>query len=126
MLRVQLVRLQPAVHCVVMQLPHIISDVWTEHILAEDLSELYSAFQQSRTLRCLSLMFAMWTMQSGIKERLILRSCRRKRIIGWSMFSNGSTPLDLKGPALWRKANCRSSVLQSAKGAHDPVEAACR
>jgi amino acid adenylation domain-containing protein len=49
MVRLQLVRLADDLHCVVMQLPHIISDEWTEQILAEDLAELYSAMSTDRS-----------------------------------------------------------------------------
>lgn len=116
MLRVQLVRLEPAVHCVVMQLPHIISDVWTEHILAEDLSELYSAFQQSRAPSLPQLDVRYVDYAEWYQKRLDSEVMQAQKNYWLELFSNGSTPLDLnRASAAGAKQSADDQVLHLSK-----------
>src|SRR5579872_366906 len=48
LLRAQLVRFNTHSYAFVMQLPHIISDMWTERILVEDLAEIYTSLIEER------------------------------------------------------------------------------
>jgi amino acid adenylation domain-containing protein len=96
MLRVQLVRLETSVHCIVMQLPHIISDVWTEQILAEDLAELYSAFRDAREpllpeLKVRYVDYAEWH-----QKRLDSPAMQSQKDYWLELFGHEWDPLDLK------------------------------
>jgi len=95
MLRVQLVRLDDQVHCVVMQLPHIISDVWTEHILVEDLAELYSAFKQERTPLLPELPVRYVDYAEWHQKRLGLPAMQEQKDYWLKLFDNEPAPLNL-------------------------------
>jgi amino acid adenylation domain-containing protein len=48
LLRTRLIRLRPDRHLVTMQMPHIVTDGWTDEILAEDLADSYMALERGR------------------------------------------------------------------------------
>ncbi|HVR27541.1 MAG TPA: condensation domain-containing protein, partial [Candidatus Polarisedimenticolia bacterium] len=75
LLRVQLVRLSPNLNIVVIQLPHIISDQWTERILTTDLASIYTSLKSdpgrqlpSPAVRYVD--YASWQTQSLNTEEL--------------------------------------------------------
>jgi surfactin family lipopeptide synthetase A len=95
MLRVQLVRLQAEIHCVVMQLPHIISDVWTEHILVEDLAELYSAFREERLPSLPELKVRYVDYAEWHQKQLDSSALQAQKDYWLELFSNQAEPPDL-------------------------------
>lgn len=63
--RAVLYRLQPAVHWLLVDMPHINSDAWSLSVLAEELGALYSAFEEGRPAKLAPLPvryadFAAW------------------------------------------------------------------
>ncbi|HEX4714125.1 MAG TPA: condensation domain-containing protein, partial [Ktedonobacteraceae bacterium] len=95
MLRVQLVRLDPATHCVVLQLPHIIADVWTEHILAEDLAELYSALQQTRVPALPEIKVRYVDYAEWHQKRLDSSALQAQKDYWLELFGKELNPLDM-------------------------------
>ncbi len=95
MLRMQLVRLEAQAHCVVMQLPHIISDVWTEHILVEDLAEFYSAFTQARVPSLPELQVRYVDYAEWHQKRLDSSAMQAQKDYWLELFNNECEPLNL-------------------------------
>lgn len=95
MLNVQLVRLQANRHYMVMQLPHIISDVWTEHILAEDLAELYTAFKEDRSSSLPELHIRYVDYAEWHQKRLESQAMHAQKEYWLSRFSSDFEPLNL-------------------------------
>jgi amino acid adenylation domain-containing protein len=113
MIRIQLVRLGPLTHCIVMQLPHIISDVWTEHILMEDMAELYTAFCESRApllpeLKVRYVDYAGWSrerLESGAmhtQRDYWLQRCAEVEPVPLSRIREGIGEFDADGGAIER------------------------
>ena len=95
MIRVQLVRLEAQTHYVVMQLPHIISDVWTEHILVEDLAELYSAFKHARVPSLPGLQVRYVDYAEWHQKRLDSSAMQAQKDYWLKLFNHEWAPLNL-------------------------------
>ncbi|MBZ5507151.1 MAG: amino acid adenylation domain-containing protein [Acidobacteriia bacterium] len=117
MLRVQLVRLEAQVHCVVMQLPHIISDVWTEHILVEDLAELYSAFKQTRVSSLPELQVRYVDYAEWHQKRLDSSAMQVQKDYWLELFNNELAPLNLNraGAGAVGKQSAQNQMLHLPK-----------
>lgn len=106
MLRVQLVCLEQEVYCVVMQVPHIISDVWTEQILVEDLAQLYSAFCNARAPMLPELPVRYVDYADWHQKRLDSPAMRVQKDYWLELFSKELEPLD------WSRASVEPSGKQ--------------
>lgn len=94
MLRVQLVRLSMSNHLLIIQFPHIVSDLWTERILAEDLAELYTALHEGRTplLPCLPLRYVDYA--NWYNQRLDSAEVQVQKDYWIQRFLNNIPPLE--------------------------------
>jgi hypothetical protein len=96
MIRVQLVRLHAKAHCVIMQLPHIVSDVWTEHILIEDLAEIYSARSIPRKPSLPELPVRYVDYADWFQRKLVSSAMQEQKDYWLEKFGDVAPPLDLK------------------------------
>ncbi len=100
LLRVQLVRFNSGKHSIVIQLPHIISDMWTERILAEDLAELYSSIVEKRTplLPVLQVRYGDYAIWQN--QRLGSTAMNAQRDYWLERFHDDFAILKLPGPGI--------------------------
>jgi amino acid adenylation domain-containing protein len=96
MLRVQLIRLAAANHYIVMQVPHITSDVWTEHILVEDLAEIYSSIQEKRSCALPELPVRYVDYAEWHQKKLASPLLQAQKEYWLSQFSGNFEPLRLE------------------------------
>ncbi len=96
MIRLQLVRLAADLHYGVMQLPHIISDVWTEQILVEDLAEFYSAMNTGRSSQLPELPARFVDYAEWHTTRLNSQELMAQRNYWLELFRNAPQPLKLQ------------------------------
>jgi acyl carrier protein len=110
LLRVQLVRLEPRRHLLLMQVPHIVTDGWTERILAEDLAELYSALEEGRPASLAPLPARYVDFAGWVEGRLESPSLRAQRDYWVEQFREG--PALLRLPRASRAADAKKLSFQ--------------
>jgi surfactin family lipopeptide synthetase A len=109
MIRVQLVRLSAKAHCVVMQLPHIVSDVWTEHVLIEDMAEIYSASSKARKPSLPEPPVRYVDYADWHQKKLVSSAMQEQKDYWLQKFVDVAPPLDLK------RAGSRAEEAQTEK-----------
>jgi amino acid adenylation domain-containing protein len=94
LLRAVLLRLAPTLHAVLLGLPHMVSDEWTESLLLKDLSRLYNAFRSGRPCPLSPLPIRYVDFAGWLEQRLATPELERQKSF-WMERFRGVPALEL-------------------------------